>query len=224
MTATTGSDASPPVEYFFDETSGNPGGDDSLWQTDPTYNDTGLSASTQYTYTVTMRDSIPNTGTASSPASATTPSGGQVFSDSFENGEWNGLWAEDSQADWYDSTQRATDGSYSAEVDGPASDAALTSIIIDLQGNNDATVTFDWFIESRLDSGEYLAFDVSTDGGEQWAQRAILQGNVDPENVWHNESIDVTNISSGNLRIRFRGRMSRSNEDADVDNVTVTAW
>ncbi|MHC4865965.1 MAG: exo-alpha-sialidase [Planctomycetota bacterium] len=72
MTATTGSDASPPVEYFFDETSGNPGGTDSGWVTNPVYNDTGLTASTQYTYTVQMRDSLLNTGTASSPENATT--------------------------------------------------------------------------------------------------------------------------------------------------------
>jgi hypothetical protein len=75
MTATTGSDATGPVEYYFDETSGNPGGTDSGWTTNPVYNDTGLTASTQYTYTVQMRDSVtptPNVGTASSPANATT--------------------------------------------------------------------------------------------------------------------------------------------------------
>jgi hypothetical protein len=75
MTATTGSDATGPVEYFFDEISGNPGGTDSGWQTSPLYTDTGLSPSTQYTYTVQMRDSVtpvPNVGTASAPASATT--------------------------------------------------------------------------------------------------------------------------------------------------------
>jgi hypothetical protein len=72
MTATTGSDASPPVQYFFDETSGNPGGTDSGWVTNPVYNDTGLDPNTEYTYTVQMRDSLANTGTASAPASATT--------------------------------------------------------------------------------------------------------------------------------------------------------
>jgi hypothetical protein len=79
MTATTGSDASPPVEYYFDETSGNPGGSDSGWVADPVYNDTGLDPDTQYTYTVQMRDSLANTGAASAPASATTlPAGGPV--------------------------------------------------------------------------------------------------------------------------------------------------
>jgi hypothetical protein len=75
MTATAGSDASGPVEYLFTETSGNPGGSDSSWQISPVYNDSGLDPDTQYTYTVTMRDSVGNTGTASAPASATTPSG-----------------------------------------------------------------------------------------------------------------------------------------------------
>ena len=72
MTATTGTDANGPVEYYFDETSGNPGGTDSGWQTSPSYTDFGLLASTQYTYTVQMRDAMLNTGTASSPASPIT--------------------------------------------------------------------------------------------------------------------------------------------------------
>jgi len=70
MTATTGSDASGPVEYLFTCTAG--GGNSSLWQTSTSYTDTGLTPSTQYTYTVTMRDSLGNTGTASEGASATT--------------------------------------------------------------------------------------------------------------------------------------------------------
>ena len=49
MTATTASDVSTPVRYYFDETSGNPGGDDSSWQTSTSYSDSGLSENTQYT-------------------------------------------------------------------------------------------------------------------------------------------------------------------------------
>ena len=75
MTATTGSDASPPIEYYFAETSGNAGGDDSGWKSSSSYSDSGLSLDTQYTYTVTMRDGVtptPNVGSTSAPASATT--------------------------------------------------------------------------------------------------------------------------------------------------------
>ncbi|MHC4575571.1 MAG: Calx-beta domain-containing protein, partial [Planctomycetota bacterium] len=71
MTATTGSDASPPVQYFFACTVG--GGHDSGWTTNPVYTDTGLQPITQYTYTVQMQDSLNNVGTVSAPASATTP-------------------------------------------------------------------------------------------------------------------------------------------------------
>jgi hypothetical protein len=83
MTATTASDASG-VEYFFDETTGNLGGSDSSWQNSPTYIDTGLSASTTYTYTVKARDksSAQNETLVSSAASATTnppPSGAVVW-------------------------------------------------------------------------------------------------------------------------------------------------
>ena len=55
MLATTATDPSG-VEYWFDETSGNPGGTDSGWQDSASYEDTGLSPSTQYTYCVTARD------------------------------------------------------------------------------------------------------------------------------------------------------------------------
>ena len=72
MTATPGSDPSGPVQYLFTCTAG--GGNSSGWQVSSSYTDSGLSASTQYTYTIQMRDSAPtpNVGAASSPASATT--------------------------------------------------------------------------------------------------------------------------------------------------------
>ena len=72
MTATTGIEDGSTVEYYFKETSGNPGGADSGWTTNPVYTDTGLTKNTTYTYTVQMRDSVPNTGTVSTGKSATT--------------------------------------------------------------------------------------------------------------------------------------------------------
>ena len=58
MVATTASDGSG-VEYYFDETSGNPGGDDSGWQDDPSYTDSGLNNGTEYCYQVKARDKSP---------------------------------------------------------------------------------------------------------------------------------------------------------------------
>jgi hypothetical protein len=70
MTATTASDASG-VEYYFACTAG--GGHDSGWQDSPTYEDTGLTPDTEYTYQVQARDKSLNQNETdwSSPASAT---------------------------------------------------------------------------------------------------------------------------------------------------------
>ncbi len=71
MIATTASDATPPIQYFFNETTGNSGGSDSIWQSSTTFTDDGLSENTQYGYEVKARDSntTPNEGNYSTPIS-----------------------------------------------------------------------------------------------------------------------------------------------------------
>ncbi len=73
MIATVANDSSG-VEYYFAETSGNPGGSDSGWQDSTTYTNTGLQAGTPYTYKVKARDKSTNHNETgySSPKSATT--------------------------------------------------------------------------------------------------------------------------------------------------------
>ncbi len=76
MIADTASDISG-VEYYFIETSGNPGGSDSGWQNERYYEDTGLQSNTTYTYQVQARDksTAQNITAWSTPAvSATTES------------------------------------------------------------------------------------------------------------------------------------------------------
>ena len=62
------------VEYYFEETSGDPGGTDSGWQDSPTYTDLGLLPDTEYCYRVKARDTSPcqNETEWSSTACATT--------------------------------------------------------------------------------------------------------------------------------------------------------
>ncbi|MBW1836922.1 MAG: hypothetical protein JRI99_08245, partial [Deltaproteobacteria bacterium] len=174
-----------------------------------------------YSLTAIAMDSF-GAETTSNPVTITvsnTPTDLVVFADSFETGL--GEWVQDAQNDWFRSTQRALDGTYAAEVDGRATDAQLISVPIDLQGRTEATITYSWYIESGLDTGEYLAFDVSTDGGLTWVEKARLRGNADQENVWHDVIVELTDIVS--FTLRFRGKMSLSSEDANIDGVTVTA-
>jgi hypothetical protein len=75
MTATIGFSDEGPVEYLFTETSSNPGGSSSGWQSSPFFTDIGLQPSTTYSYTVTLRAGT-HTGRASAAAAATTSSSG----------------------------------------------------------------------------------------------------------------------------------------------------
>ena len=99
MVATTASDESG-VKYYFEETSGNPGGNDSGWKDTTSYEDIGLDPNTTYTYRVRARDRSANlnlTDWSTPPASATTQSVGSggtpFFTDGFESGDFaTGGW------------------------------------------------------------------------------------------------------------------------------------
>jgi len=60
MVATTASDTSVPIEYYFTETSGNPRGTWSVWQESTELVDWGLQPNTTYCYNVRARDAAPN--------------------------------------------------------------------------------------------------------------------------------------------------------------------
>ena len=78
MQSEEGVDPLGNVKYYFTETSGNPGGDDSGWIKTPFYKDTGLNPKKKYSYTVKMRDLNNNEGRPSASASAEW-SGAKVF-------------------------------------------------------------------------------------------------------------------------------------------------
>ena len=154
---------------------------------------------------------------APSPSPAPPPTAPLViFEDDFE--EDIDRWTQDSQRDWRQSGRQSSSGDEAVEVDGRAVDAQLISPVFHLAATQDVQITFDWFIEKSLDSGEYLAFDVSSNGGN-WVEYAALQGNVDEEDAWKSETVTISGTSQ--LQIRFRGNMNRSSEDAYVDAVKI---
>jgi len=188
------------------------------------------SYTTAGTYTVTLTVSDDAGNEASDTLTVTVseaPSEVVEFYDSFEEGLGN--WMQDAQNDWCVSTQRVTDGSHSAEVDGRAADATLTMAnAIDLSEKASATLTFSWFIEGSWDNGEYINLDISADGGTSWTEtdysidgKSRTSSGPD-ENKWIPVSVDLTEGDmTDNFKIRFRAKVSSSIEDGNVDNVTI---
>ena len=207
------------VDFYLDTTLL---GSDSIGPYSLSWDSTGV-ADGNYTIIATAVDSIGQTASDSSAITVENvnepPSPVEVFFESFESSGWLSHWSQDGQNDWFRSRQRATEGRYSVEIDGLASDATLISQPIDLQGKTSAAVSFAWLIENSLDAGEYVAFDTSTDGGAHWQEQRRLRGDQDPENVWVAEQVALSGISA--LRLRFRGTISGSGEDADLDAVRV---
>ena len=231
-------DAGPDQSGYFDDTftfdgSGSYDTDGSIvsyyWDFDDGTDAYGETVTHAYsdagTYTVTLTVTDNGGLTGSDQATVTveeSQSETEEFFDSFEVSEWNGLWVEDSQNDWFRSTHRSSQGSYAAEIDGRANDATLTMAdSIDLSGKSTATLTYSWFIERNWDKGEYIALEVY-DGS--WHEVKKLKGNEDPENTWHHETIDLSSYMASNFKIRFRAKVSRSSEDGHVDNVKIISY
>jgi hypothetical protein len=226
MTATTGSDPSGPVEYYFDETSGNPGGSDSGWQTSASYTDTGLDADTQYTYTVQMRDSVPNTGTASSPANATTdPSGWtQIQYDDFEGGfgNWNDGGAD---CKLYTGGTYAHQGSNALDLEDNTSTSVATTGNLVLAGYAEIKVDFWYRCQSMDNSNEDFWLQISTNGGSNFT--TVEEWNEGDEFVngqFYPDSVIITGYTlTDQTQIRFRCDASGGNDDVYIDEVVVSA-
>jgi len=122
MTATTATDTSG-VEYYFDCTAG--GGNDSGWQDSATYEDTGLSASTQYTYQVRARDKSSNqnaTGWSTEKSATTDAEGDPNLVSWWKLDESSGTTAADSSGNDHDGTRSGgswapTGGNFDGAVD-----------------------------------------------------------------------------------------------------------
>jgi len=227
MTATTGSDPSGPVEYYFNETTGGPGATDSGWQTSPSYTDSGLDPDTQYTYTVQMRDSVPNTGTASSPANATTnPASGwtQIIYDDFEGGFGN--WIDGGlDCKLYTGGTYAHQGSNALDLEDNTTSSLATTGNLALAGYAEVKVDF-WYICISMDnSAEDFWLQISTNGGssfdtvEEWNE-----GDEFVNGTFYPDSVTITGYTLNNTtQLRFRCDASGGADDVYIDEVLVSA-
>jgi len=230
MTATTGSDESPPVEYYFEELSGNPGGADCGWQTDPNYTDTGLYPNTTYTYRVRMRDSLANTGNWSTSESATTPPAPewtQLTYDDFEGGFGN-YTDGGRDCSLYTGGKYAHQGNNAANIQDNSGDASAfwhtNGIDVHNPGYTQIKVDF-WFYPRSMESGEdfwVLYFD-----GSQWRNVATYVSGTDfiNDDFYHKEVYinESTYTFPTNMKIKFQCDASGNYDDIYIDEIDVSA-
>jgi 16S rRNA C1402 N4-methylase RsmH len=222
MTATTASDPSG-VQYFFDCTAGA-GGHDSAWQSSATYQDTGLTPSTQYTYRVQTRDQSANqnTGAWSTTQSATTQAGGgsTVLTDGFETNF--DKWTDGGATDWDRATDQKVSGTYSAHAGSADND--LISDNLNTAGYGSMTIDF-WYRDDDIDDDDNIYLQLYN--GSAYVDRYELGNSA--EDTWHHATITLNNSGGdaayfiSNFRVKFEGTSIDSGENLWVDDVIVTA-
>lgn len=174
-----------------------------------------------YTATLTVTDDGGLTGSDSVTVTINDVAEIEVLADSFENGEWNGLWTEDASGAWFTTSKVAFDGAVSAVVRSTVTDATLTSVPLDLAGKTNATVTFSWYLWPRSGPGDVARFEYSTDQGASWVTAATLDAAVDANSVWNTVTVDISGATD--LMIRYRATLISTRTAVSVDDVVVTA-
>ena len=160
------------------------------------------------------------------------------FFDDFETSNFGTLWAQDAQNDWFRGNERSySSGSYSAAVDGSATNAWLKRAAnYNLSRYNSCALSARIYIESNWDSDEFICMDYSTNGGTGWnrdsgspnqagVQDLCVDGDVDAEDTWHYVSYNINGTQlTSSFTFRFRSSVSGLAEDGNVDYVNLTCY
>jgi hypothetical protein len=199
MTATTASDPSG-VQYFFGCTAGA-GGHDSGWQSSATYQDTGLTPSTQYSYRVQTRDQSANqnTGSWSTTQSATTQAGGGGLPSPWASGDIGAVGAAGSAA--YASGTFTVDGSGA-----------------DIHGNLDE---FHYVYQSLSGDGQIVAYIASLEVTNAWAKCGVMIR----ESLNANSANAMMAITGSNgARFQYRLTTDGSTSNSTTAGYTAPYW
>lgn len=165
------------------------------------------------------------------PSPTQPPSNTTVFMDDFESSSFTAKWAETGEGDWTISTSSAhsvptAPGHAStnkvAHVDNCDTTCTLTlKNSLDLSGYDSATLSFLRFVDYGLDSGEYL--EVELYDGTSWNQVYRWTHGSGDDNIWHDESYDLSSYLVSGFKARFVAHMSISSEDVQLDDIVINA-
>ncbi|MCK8521578.1 M12 family metallo-peptidase [Aquimarina sp. D1M17] len=188
----------------------------------------GLSPNTAYTFSITAKDAAGNESNESNSITVTTQSSGGgtacnagistfPYNEGFENtlGAWTQgsgddfNWTVDANGTPSRNTgpSSASQGTYyiymeSSTPNYPSKRAILNSPCFDLNAATSANFIFQYHMYGRSDMGS-LALEASTDNGSTWTSLWSKSGNQG--NSWQSANVDLSSYAGGAVQLRFNG-------------------
>ncbi|HUU47684.1 MAG TPA: HYR domain-containing protein, partial [Nitrosopumilaceae archaeon] len=152
------------------------------------------------------------------------PASFSIFSDDFESGF--GKWSESGEGDWKLESpgEKQVPGNSSnlvAHADNCDSTCTITmSTQVDLSSSSSATLSFWRYVDTDLDTGEYLKVELYD--GSQWNTIFNWTNQSGDDDVWHQESVNLDSyLSTSDFNLRFVTHESHQKEIVEVDDVLI---
>ena len=148
-----------------------------------------------------------------------------IFFDDLQQNEPFTLWVESNEFDWTVKApeEKQVPGSASGNRVGHADNCDNGCFLtlaqtINLSPYESATLSFWRYVDTSLDSGEYLRVEISD--GSAWITIFEWTHGSGDDDQWHLESYDipVTHLVAG-FSLRFVSRSSSTREDNEIDDV-----
>jgi hypothetical protein len=138
-----------------------------------------------------------------------------------EQTPWPGCWTEVND----DGTPTGGDVQITSRVLRVRDNGREIWRAVPLEGADRAWVSFNWRRNNLDRMADYVAFEVSPDGGANWVELDRFQGDADDFGLHRGDYYDITDLAGPDTRIRFRAAPGLGGQDeVFFDNVTVQAW
>ncbi|HTV21819.1 MAG TPA: choice-of-anchor L domain-containing protein [Polyangiaceae bacterium] len=96
----------------------------------------------------------------------------------------------------------------------------LTSNVINLSAYTSATLSFQYFLSSNLEAGEYLRLDGSTNG-ILYNQLMLKNTDADQDSTWRTATISLNSYLTNSTRLRFVTSESSTDEAVEIDDLKI---
>jgi hypothetical protein len=149
--------------------------------------------------------------------------GTPLFSDGFTN---LNQWTETGEGDWtFENRDSSTgyttiSGNPVAHSDDCDSSCTITSPVVSLSGQTSPTLSFQYYLSSNMEGGEYLRAEAYN--GATWTTLLSKSTDSDQDSTWHNASISLAAYLVPGFRLRFVTTQSATDEAVEVDDVAIT--